>query len=82
MGDKQKVNIRLKTTPQAKEMTFFEIFFSVAHLHVETKLFSFKKIHIFNSSEISWGGTRKSVTSTNERTNDERTNDDELHGRS
>ena len=72
-GDKQNVNFRLKTTPQAKKMTFFEIFFSVAHLHVEAKLFSFYQNFISSTVQRFHGGTRKSVRSTNERTTNERT---------
>ena len=40
-GNKQNFNFRLKTTPQAKKMTFFESFSSVAHLPIEKKLFCF-----------------------------------------
>ena len=36
------------------------VFFVVAHLHIETKLFYFKpKFHIFNDGEISWGNKQK-----------------------
>ena len=74
-GDKEYENFRLKTTPQAKKIIFFEIFFSVAHLHVKTKLFSFYQNFISSTVQRFHGGTRKSVTVTNERTNDERTNE-------
>ena len=64
-------------------MAFFEFSFAVAQLLIETKLFSFKKIHIFNSSEISWGGQGKALHQrTNEQTTNEQTNNDELQGRS
>jgi len=49
-------------------MIFFEIFFSVAHLPIKTKLFLFlPKFHIFSRSEKSWGDKKRyKQTTTNE----------------
>ena len=69
-GEKQNVNFRLKMTPQAKKMTFFEIFFSVAHLHVEAKLFSFYQNFI--TSMVQRQGKALHQPTTNERTTNER----------
>ena len=65
-GDKQNVNFQLKMTSQAKKMTFFEIFFSVAHLLIKTKLFCFYQNFI--SLEKSWGG-KIALQQTNKQTN-------------
>ena len=41
MGGQRIRKFSAKMTPQAKKMTFFRIFFSAAHLLIETKLFCF-----------------------------------------
>ena len=52
-------------SPEAKKRTFFKIFFAVAHLLIETKLFLFlSKFHIFSHLEKSWGGQTKLQFST------------------
>ena len=56
-------------------MTFFEIFFSVAHLHAETKLFCYYQNFISSALQRNHGGTRKKryiERTTNERTTNER----------
>jgi len=60
-------------TPQAKKMTFFRIFFSVAHLHVETKLFCYYQNYISSAVQRNHGGTKKKRYINDER----RTNDNE-----
>ena len=62
--------------PRGRKNDFFRIFFSLAHLHVESKLFCFYQNFISSAVQRKHGGARKSVTSTttNEQTN-ERTND-------
>ena len=76
-GDKQNVNFRLKTTQQAKKKFFFEIFFDVALLLIETILFCYYQNFISSAVQRNHGGTRKSVTSTNDErtTNERRTNE-------
>ena len=61
-GNKQNVNFRLKMTPQAKKMTFFQNF--LAHLPIKTKLFCFYQTFISSAVQRNHGGTRKRVTST------------------
>ena len=74
--------VNRKKSPEAGKMFFFEIFFVVAHILIETKLFCFYQIFISSAVQRNHWGTSKSVTSTtnderrtNERTNDERTNE-------
>ena len=42
-------------------MTFFEIFFSVAHLQIETKLFCFYQILISSAVQRNLGGDKQNV---------------------
>ena len=44
-----------KKSPEAGKKIFFEIFFVVAHLLIETKLFFLSNFHIYSRSEKSWG---------------------------
>ena len=53
-------------------MTFFLIFFRIAHLHIETQLLYLSKFHIFSRSEKSWGEKVKRYIDDGERTDDER----------
>ena len=71
-GDEQNVNFRLKMTPQAKKMTFFGFFSSVAHLHVKTKLFCYYQNFISSAVQRNHGGTRKKRYINERMTNDER----------
>ena len=52
-------------------MTFFVICFSVAHLHVETKLFSYYQNYISSAVQRNHGGSKKKRY-IEQRTNDER----------
>ena len=53
-------------------MTFFGIYFSLAHLHIEAQLFCYYQNYISSAVQRKHGGTKKTVTSNNnERTNDE-----------
>ena len=56
-------------------MTFFRIFFSVAHLHVETKLFCYYQNYISSAVQRNHGGTKKKRYIEQKRTNERRTNE-------
>ena len=71
----KKSHLRHKNGLRAEKMTFFGFFFSIAHLHVETILLCFYQNFISSAVQINHGGVRKSVTSTNERTNERRKNE-------
>ena len=58
-------------------MTFFGFFSSVAHLHVERKLFCCYQNFISSAVQRNHGGTRKSVTSTTTNDDDKRRTNDE-----
>jgi len=73
MGGQRIRKFSAKMTPQAKKMTFFRIFFSVAHLHVETKLFCYYQNYISSAVQRNHGGTKKKRYINDER----RTNDNE-----
>ena len=64
----------------AKKMTFFRIFFSLAHLHIEAQLFCFYQNFISSAVQRNHGdGTRKKALHQRRRRTDERTTNDELH---
>ena len=72
MGGQRIRKFSAKMTPQAKKMTFFRIFFSLAHLHIEAQLFCFYQNFISSAVQRNHGGTRKKryierTTTTNER---------------
>ena len=81
----QDVPCKTQKTAYGPKNDFFRIFFSVAQLYVEMKLFCFYQNFISSAVQRSHGGTKKSVTS-NERTMKERTSNERttngLHGRS
>ena len=74
MGGQRIRKFLAKMTPQGKKMTFFRIFFSVAHLHVETKLFCYYQNYISSAVQRNHGGTKKKRYIEQRRTtnNDER----------
>ena len=78
MGGQRIRKFSAKMTPQAKKMTFFRIFFSLAHLHIKAQLFCFYQNFISSAVQRNHGGTRKKRYINDERrrrtTNDERTN--------
>ena len=73
MGGQRIRKFSAKMTPQAKNMTFFQIFFSVAHLHVETKLFCYYQNYISSAVQRNHGGTKKKRYIERRRTNERRT---------
>ena len=73
-GDKQNVNFRLKTTPQAKKITFSGFFSCCISTYRDEFFLFLSKFHIFNRSEKSWGDKEKRyIEQQQRRTNDERT---------
>ena len=49
----------LKKSPQAEKITFFKIFFAVAHLPIETKLFCYYQNFISSAVQRNQGGTKQ-----------------------
>ena len=52
-------------------MTFFEIFFAVAHLLIKTKLFCFYQNFVYSVVPKNQGGGQKALQTTNEQTNNQ-----------
>ena len=75
MGGQRIRKFSAKMTPQAKKMTFFRIFFSLAHLHIKAQLFCFYQNFISSAVQRNHGGTKKKRYIERRRrttTNDER----------
>ena len=79
MGGQRIRTFSAKMTPQAKKMTFFRIFFSLAHLHTEAQLFCFYQNFISSAVQRNQGGTRKKRYINDEQRRTTTNYNDELH---
>ena len=59
MGGQEKSKFSTKNDATGQKNDFFRIFFSLAHLHVETKLFCYYQNFISSAVQRNHGGTRK-----------------------